>query len=62
MKIRLFYGAASLTQFYNKSFETVITKTEGGIDPDNIEEKLNEHYILDHESAVKTQEKFEDKF
>jgi len=61
LQVALYYGAASLTQYYNKSYDTVITKTEGGIDPDNIEEKLNEHFILDHESAVKSRTGFEDK-
>ena len=62
LRIELYYGAASLTQYYHKSYETVITKTEGGIDADNIEEKLNEHYILDHDGgAVKSRTGFEDK-
>jgi len=52
LDIKLYYTAGSLHQYYQKSFETQISKTDGGIDPDNIEEKLNENYILDQENCA----------
>ena len=40
LDIKLYYTAGSLHQYYQKTFETQISKTDGGIDPDNIEEKV----------------------
>ena len=45
LKVQLYYTAANLFQYYKKSFDVVITKTDGGIDPDNIEEKVIEAHL-----------------
>merc|ERR1712055_821391 len=40
LKINLFYTAGKLTQYYSKAFDEKIPSDVGGVEPDDIEEKL----------------------
>ena len=40
LKLNLFYTAGKLTQYYSKSFDEKIPSDVGGVEPDNIEEKV----------------------
>ena len=60
LKINILYTAGRLNQYYSKSYDENITREQGGVDPDNIEEKLNKYEILQHENAATNVEHFED--
>ena len=40
LKLNLFYTAGKLTQYYSKTFDEKIPSDVGGVEPDNIEEKV----------------------
>ena len=40
LKINLFYTAGKLTQYYSKAFDEKIPSDVGGVEPDDIEEKV----------------------
>jgi len=60
LKLNLFYTAGKLTQYYSKTFDEKIPSDVGGVEPDNIEEKLNEQYILQQENSASSLSHFED--
>jgi len=60
LKINLFYTAGKLTQLYYTTFDEVISKDENGVSPDDIEEKLNKHEILQQENSAANKNHFED--
>ena len=41
LKVQLYYTAGNLVQFYDKTYQKVISNSEGGIDPDDIEDKVS---------------------
>jgi len=60
LNVNLFYTAGKLTQFYFKTFDETIAHDVGGVEPDNIEEKLTKWEILQQENSATNQSHFED--
>lgn len=60
LKINLFYTAGKLSQFYFKTSDETIQDMEGGVKPDDIEEKLMKQEILQAENGATNQSHFEE--